>query len=464
VENRRIWLIIGGITAAWLVMCAAVCLIAGVLFMRSPAAEEIATQVEEAQAWQEAREQGPVTAPVEEAGTLDEQIALVQEGVSVVRGLEVVYDIPITFLTEEELRQQLEEEFFDDYSPEEARDDAIALSAFDLLDADFDLYGFYLDLYAEQVAGYFDPEEEAIYLISGNDRLSALDESTLAHELTHMLQDQHHDLMALLPDDDEWYLEHPDEALARSALAEGDASMTELSYLQQNMSLERIQELLDEVDELYLPVLDSAPDVINRDLMFPYLEGMIFVEALYDAGGYAAVDAAYADPPVSSEQILHPERYVDYRDDPQEVTLEDGLAVLGADYRLVYEQPLGEFYLILYLETQLYPDLAEAAADGWDGDRYAVYYDDDSGDLAMVLRTVWDDDEEAAEFYETFRGFGEAWADEAPVLDDDAYLTCWSASDVLCVSWDGGPETLVVRAPTMALAEGLLAQYAVAVP
>jgi hypothetical protein len=463
VERRRTWLIVGGVVAGLVVMCLAACVIAGVLFLRSPTAENLIDQAEEVQAWQEVRAQGPVTAPVEEAGTLDEQMALVREGITTVRGLDMLNDVPTEFLTMEELREQIEVEFFDDYTPEEAQDDAIVLSAFDLLGADFDLYGFYLDLYTEQVAGYYDPEDTAVYLISGNDSLSAMDESTYAHELTHVLQDQHYDLETLLPEDDDWYLEHPDEALARMALVEGDASMTELFYIQRNMSVERLGALLDEVDTLDLPVLDSAPEVIDRDLMFPYVEGIVFVQALYDAGGYAAVNAAYTDPPTSTEQILHPERYIDFRDDPQEVTLADGLEVLGDDYRLVYEQPFGEFYLSLYLETQLSPDRAAAAAVGWDGDRYAVYYNDDTGDLAMVLRTVWDTTDEADEFYEAFRDFGESWSGAPPTVDE-AGQVCWTAPDALCLSWDGGMETLVVRAPTLALAEGLVMQAALVVP
>ncbi len=462
-ERRRTWLIVGGVVAGLVVMCLAACVIAGVLFLRSPTAENLIDQAEEVQAWQEVRAQGPVTAPVEEAGTLDEQMALVREGITTVRGLDMLNDVPTEFLTMEELREQIEVEFFDDYTPEEAQDDAIALSAFDLLGADFDLYGFYLDLYTEQVAGYYDPEDTAVYLISGNDSLSAMDESTYAHELTHVLQDQHYDLEALLPEDDEWYLEHPDEALARMALVEGDASMTELFYIQRNMSVERLGALLDEVDTLDLPVLDSAPEVIDRDLMFPYVEGITFVQALYDSGGYAAINAAYMDPPTSTEQILHPERYIDFRDDPQEVMLADGLEVLGDDYRLVYEQPFGEFYLSLYLETHISPDRAAAAAAGWDGDRYAVYYNDDAGEIAMVLRTVWDTTDEADEFFETFRDFGETWADAAPTLDE-ANRVCWTAADALCLSWDGSMETLVVRAPTLALAEGLVMQAALVVP
>jgi hypothetical protein len=351
VERRRTWLIVGGIVVGILVICLAACLAAGVLIWQSPTAETVRDQIEEVETVQEIRTQGPITAPVETAGALDDQLALVREAVITIRGLDMLHDVPIVFLTVDELEDRLDEEFFGDYSPEDARDDAIALSAFDLLSADFDLYGFYLDLYAEQVAGYYDPADLTIYLISGSDSLSATDESIYAHEFTHLLQDQHFDLEAFLPDDEEWQIEHPDETLARIALVEGDATMTQTIYIWRNMPADRIGTLMEEAQELDLPVLDSAPEVITRDLLFPYLEGLAFVQALYASGGYAAVDAAYSDPPTSTEQILHPEQYITSRDDPQEVSLADGLDVLGDDYRLVYEQPLGEFYLSLYLET-----------------------------------------------------------------------------------------------------------------
>lgn len=467
-SQQRVWIIAGLVAALCLLICVAAVLVAGVAVWRAstaaidPGPPIVLSPVIEHTEPGEVTESPAETLLPEEAETLLEQIARVEVAVADIRGLEPLYDIPEALMTEEELRTRIEEEFFEDYTPEEARDDVIMLSAFDLLDADFELYQFYIDLYTEQIAGYYDPEDEEVFVIGDHGIFTASDEATYAHEFTHVLQDQYHDLEAFVPDDDEWYDVHRDEAYARTALVEGDAVLTEQQYLLTAMPIERIQELLDEIDELDLPVFDSAPEVIRRDLMFPYIEGFTFVQALYEEGGYAAVDAAYSDPPIATEQILHPERYLDDRDLPQDVTLEDGLEVLGDDYRLVYEQHFGEFYLILYLETQLYADQAALAAEGWDGDRYAVYYNDETGDLAMVLRTVWDDRGEAFEFYETFRGFGEAWADASPSLDSEG-LACWSAEDELCIAWME-TETVIVRAPTRALAEGLLEQYAVAVP
>src|SRR5574341_134330 len=405
---------------------------------------------------------GPTSTPAPTSGVrpgddLETQMAAIEETVTEMRGLEPFYDVPNILLTTDELRERVETDFFEDYTPEDARNDTLALSAFDFVPSDFDLYNFYIELYTEQVAGYYDPEADEVFVISENTSLSANDELTYAHEFVHLLQDQHYDLQAFMHyDDDDWWITHGDEARARSALVEGDATMLETRYIN-TFSQERIDELLDEYAQMSFPVLDSAPPFIARDLYFPYDEGLAFVQALYDAGGYDLVNAAFSDPPTSTEQILHPERYVD-RDEPQAVQAADALAVVGDDYREVYLMPLGEFYLRLFLEEHLTASDAEQAAAGWDGDQVAVYEHLPTGEAAIVMLTVWDTPADADEFLEAFREFGGDWAADEPRLDNGS-LICWGENETLCAARVGEDQTLIVRAPTADDAELILDQY-----
>ena len=131
--------------------------------------------------------------------------------------------------------------------------------------------------------------------------------------------------------------------------------------------------------------LGHAPPVLISSLSFPYSSGYRFVETLYDAGGFEAIDAAWADPPRSTEHILHPERYL-AGDAPQIVTLPPLTDTLGVGWELLEDDILGEFFLREYLDQQLAAAVAERAAEGWGGDRYAVYWNEATGGLVMALR------------------------------------------------------------------------------
>jgi hypothetical protein len=231
--------------------------------------------------------------------------------------------------------------------------------------------------------------------------------------------------------------------------------LTELYFVGYFTSEDR-QSLFTQLDAFEFPVLDSVPPIIERDLNFPYVEGSRFVAALYEEGGWRLVDAAYADPPASTEQVLHPERYFD-GDEPQPVALEPALDSLGGGWELVEESILGEFYLLAYLEQQLTPGLAATAAEGWGGDRYAVYYHERSGQLVMVLRVAWDGLADADEFVEAYREYGTGRAGREPTTSRDD-LTCWTAQDYLCVARRGA-ETWVVLGPNRPTVVDILALY-----
>jgi hypothetical protein len=396
--------------------------------------------------------------------SLEEQMAHIEGLVIELRGLQPDHDVEKFMFSEEELRERVESDWLEDYTPEEARIDTLTWAAFDLIPPDTDLYDLYLDLYTEQVAGFYDSEIEEIYIVSPDaERLSAIEEATYAHEYDHLLQDQTYDLDALLPaDDDEWYEAHPDESRARLALIEGDAVLAEQIYLFEYFTPEQMQEMIEEYDTFEFPVLDNAPEIVQRDLFFPYDAGLDFVTEVFGQGGWEAVDQVWADPPRSTEQVMHPERYFE-GDEPQPVSLEPiGDALPG--WELIREQPFGEFMLLVYLEQHLSASHAASLAEGWGGDFYAVYHNPDDDRLAFVLRVVWDDSDEADEFFKGFQDFGNEWAGGEASVEAEG-LTCWQAADTLCVALDG-TDSVVVRAPDQAAADSMLAPYAlgVAVP
>jgi hypothetical protein len=272
-----------------------------------------------------------------------------------------------------------------------------------------DLEDLVVRLYVEQIAGYYDPARKTFYLADWLPRL--LQRGVVAHEVTHALQDQHFDLerwlSALSPTED--------GALARAAVAEGDAMAAMIAFLLEPVGagiedLPPVASLLEEGSPgmgAGYPTFDAAPRALQRLLLFPYVEGSDFVREALGRGGWNAVDGLYRDPPASTEQILHPERYFDDRDEPRAVTLPMDSLAPG----VLTEGSWGEFGTRLALAATLADTaLAAVAASGWDGDRYGLWRDP-SGPTRYVWVTLWDSPAMAERFADAY---AQAALDRAP--------------------------------------------------
>src|SRR5690606_10361554 len=150
------------------------------------------------------------------------------------------------------------------------------------------------------------------------------------HEFVHALQDQHHDLDALSDES----LDSETRAAVR-ALAEGEAELVQYLYLFENdfFTQPEIDAILNDPDQNDGGFLRDFPPVLVNDLAFPYTSGVEFVVDLYREGGFAAIDAAWASPPRTTEHILHPDRYL-AGDAPQIVALTPLTDTLGAGWEL----------------------------------------------------------------------------------------------------------------------------------
>lgn len=364
----------------------------------------------------------------------------IEDNVVEVRGLPQLEEVEPTSLTPAELRVRLETDLNEEYSPEEAREDVLVLNAFDFLERDFDLYNFNIDLLTEQIAGFYDPETNEFVIISGDgNSFGGLEQFTYAHEFVHALQDQHFNL-DLLSDED---LE-AEAAFALRALVEGDATLAQSLYIANGyFSQEQLFEIIAAAGEIDTTILDSAPPLLASELEFPYVAGLEFVQTLYEQGGYAAVNAAWENLPQSTEQIIHPELYLS-GDLPQIVALQPMTDTLGSGWQRLDEDTLGEFYLRQYLVQQLTAEVAGAAAAGWGGDRYAVYWNEESEQVVMVLKLVWDTVADGEEFFAAYEDYpAQLFNADAASQDDDGL--CWQGEDVICL-YQVGDETLIVRA------------------
>ena len=346
---------------------------------------------------------GAPTAPPKPTPTVDpvQVYSRVLADLASVRGLTPTEDVTPEFMTREELQATLLEDL--EESAEDIHHAELFYKILGLIPQDDDLHQLFLDLYTEQVAGFYDSETEELYLISGSqeDGLSALEEITLAHEYVHALQQQHFDIESMLEAVDE----NSDASSALRALVEGDATVAEFRYMLTHIDQERLIEALTGSGDYDSSAFDSAPYVLRESLLFPYVQGQTFITALQTSSpGWKVVNEAFGNPPASTEQVIHPEKYVS-GEAPVAVSLPDVADALGEDWEAVYSDVMGEFFLRTYLETRTTELSAAEAAAGWGGDRFTLLKGPDE-EYALVSLLEWDTARDAREFLKAVQSSG----------------------------------------------------------
>ena len=301
------------------------------------------------------------------------------------RGLEFKGPVQVTLLGDKAFKERLEDSGEEDL--DEVRDAEAVLQAMGLLDRDVDLAAVVRSFSAGAVLGFYDPEANEL-VVRGAEPTPFV-RVVLVHELTHALEDQQFDL-----DRDEL----GDEAfLGFQALAEGSATRIEDRYRATLSRSERRSVARDE-QERGASVPGNVPRVVEVLFGFPYAFGPELVDAVVRAGGQARLDAAFTNPPASSEQVLDPRRYL--RGDPPRP-----VPVPRADADSFDDGEIGQLFLSLMLRAELDDDEAADAADGWGGDHYVAWRDGNRTCVRMtfVMDTAKDTDELAAALAEWAR-------------------------------------------------------------
>jgi hypothetical protein len=253
----------------------------------------------------------------------------------------------------------------------------------------------------KQVLGFYSPAEKTLYVRNDAAELGPDARVTLAHEFTHALQDQHFDLARIIRTCSAKGVCDSDRALAGRAVVEGDATLLGFTYAQSRLSSEDLRAIFGSSGDEPSAV-DTLPAFLRQISAFPYREGTQFVsEVLQRGDSYNALNRAYRDLPVSTEQILHPEKYLNKpRDLPKPVLVPNLLPTLGAGWRQTDNTNLGELGIRAWF-AQLGAAQPDVVAAGWGGDRFVFYQNGDpalGGQSALVFLTRWDTENDAAEF------------------------------------------------------------------
>jgi hypothetical protein len=339
---------------------------------------------------------------VEHPDEWDERVVDLVAFVEDERGLPFEHPVAVDFLTPEQYseRTRINES---ELSREDRRlieDGTAPLRALGLVPAGFDALESANELSDTATLAYYDPLRERI-TVRGTEMTPDL-RVTVAHELVHVLQDQHFDLDVMLDDGDPT----ADRLSGYLALIEGDATRIQEAYVDSlsGPDRERYLDAMGQASGEAEAQLGKIPGVLVAIQGAPYALGPALVELIAAEGGNDAVDDAFEDPPASTEHMVDPRSYFagDSADEVTAPVVPTGGEQIGEDDRL------GALPLFLLLSERIDPLEALSAADGWGGDAYVAY--DRGGTPCMDLAVRGDSTRDGEEVLRAF----EAWVAAGP--------------------------------------------------
>ena len=321
--------------------------------------------------------------------------------VSRFRGLPVGQPIVKTLAKREEIEKRLLELAHELNPPSQVEVDKKALVKLGLIPRSFALAEFLRRTALLSTVSLYDPRTKTLYIA---DSLTGMEDGEVEDEivvslvmnLVHALQDRHFNLTPYSV-----RVEGNDDAsMARLALVLGDALAVLVDYSVSSQLLSPAQ--VSDVDLSFRQEIESqlgedVPEALREINVFPAVAGFKFMRSFRKWNSLEDAIRLYTDLPRSTEQFMHPEKYLAQRDDPTIVEWQPPPMVLSVPWKNIYTNVLGELSLFLVLNRFIEKHKAVRASQGWDGDRLELF-EHPNGNLAFVLRSVWDTEEDAREF------------------------------------------------------------------
>jgi hypothetical protein len=416
---------------------------------------------------------------------------------SEIRELAILRPVKSGAQSREAIEQMLVKNLNEQVTPAEMHATELALRKFGLAPKDFQYRSFIIKLLTEQVAGYYDPRSQRFHLA---DWLEVEGQKpVMSHELTHALQDQHFNLRRF----EKWPHGDSDAQLAAHSLIEGDATLEMTIYMAKNpmVALAFSRSLLSGVaTEQY----NQAPRAMRESLIFPYLQGSEWATQLFKKGGWAMVSAAFTKLPLSTEQIMHAEKYFNYERpvkvvlpdltsllnkeqtaDSKRQTAETGQRATGtagvpparrragstralsvkpttdhrplatASWHHVDSDVNGEWTYYLVLDQFLNaPAESKRAVAGWAGDRYALY-EGPNDQVLLAQLTAWDSENDAREFFDAYVKRTSLRYPDAKVIETATQNSKLETRNLYSWQTSEGAVTVELRGSRVAILEGV---------
>ncbi len=324
------------------------------------------------------------------------QMEAIAQAVSGLRGMEQV-GVENALIPTESAAALLANTYLDQTKAQQLGDAEGVLKAFGLLGANDHLLDYELNSHADPLGGFYLPSENRIYV--AGDSLTGLPSYLYARLFDRALERSNSPTLeenlancSLLSD----------ACRALKALAFGDSAFMGEQWLQANGGNDLAQQVSGLSDGALFIQAQQPPDFVKLDLGFPYQQGLSFVKSIFDLGGWDGVNGLYANPPASSEQILHPEKYA-AGEGPQVLSDNSAGSALGSGWTPLGTGTLGEWstYLLLSHGAQATAHIPEeqaaSAAAGWGGDFFQAYVRQADGATVLAEHWIMDNQLEASE-------------------------------------------------------------------
>jgi hypothetical protein len=338
--------------------------------------------------------------PQEELDKLMAATDEIARTVSEQRKLPIKRPIARGVMSKPDILARLVQRIDEDYAPAEIVAEQLALKRLGLLPRDADYRRMVLDLLTEQVVGFYDPQVRELYIADWAD--PGMQRLVMAHEIGHALQDQSFDLKRFTRPN----RENGDEQLAHQALVEGDGVALMIEFMFREMGQKADPWADDTIVNAMSAtagvaggaLFDKAPLFLRETLLFPYTGGVRFIAASRRTRPWSAIDAMFARPPASTEQVLHPTKY-DANEKP--VVVKATTPPSLRRWKKLYTNVVGELLFSVFLrEHGARRADADRAAAGWGGDRLQLFGPSESpelDDVVLIDCSFWDSETDAAE-------------------------------------------------------------------
>jgi hypothetical protein len=319
-----------------------------------------------------------------------------------ITGLKIHHKVPFDLISKDQVNEFLKDRIKKEADPEDMRIEALSLKKFGFVPQDFDLEKTEVDLLTEQAAAFYDYHKKKLYITDWAPK--DMREEALIHELAHALADQNFHLERFIrkgSDDD-------DMSMAREAVMEGQATwlMSETVERREGQTLkgspaavELMSKAMDSGGKEY-PVFDASPLYLRRTLVFPYTQGLLFQNALVEKLDQAAFAEVFRHPPVSTQQILHPEKYFAH-----EIPTHPALPRLSErkGYKKLAVGTMGELDHALLIEQFLDAHKAGEIAPHWRGGEYALEEKKSEKRVVLEYAAEWEDAAWARQYFEAYQ-------------------------------------------------------------
>jgi hypothetical protein len=340
-----------------------------------------------------------------------------------ITGFKIHHTVPAEIISRDKVKEFLQKRMKEVATPEEVRVEELTLKKFGLVPRDFDLARNTVDLLTEQAAAFYDFNRKKLFITDWTP--SATREPALVHELGHALADQNVNLDKFIKQG----RKSDDGSLARLAVMEGQASWLMAEYLARKagQSLASSPALLDamarsiETGAGEFPVFEGEPLYLRQTLVFPYTKGLLFQNAVYARMGKSAFLDVFRHPPVSTQQILHPDSY--FSDlAPTRPALPQLPEAHG--YKRIADGTVGELDHSILLEQYIGRDESAALSPHWRGGNYALLERRAPARVVLLYASEWDDAAAAKRYFELYRTLlGKKWKRLEIQSESDASVT-----------------------------------------